>query len=57
MGDNAYLICLPSDLKISPMFNVVDRYPYFLSDAAPATTSEFKDKFSFVGEELMKKKT
>jgi hypothetical protein len=33
LGENAYEIELPDGIKISPIFNVVDLYPYKVEEA------------------------
>nr|XP_048332725.1 uncharacterized protein LOC125423159 [Ziziphus jujuba var. spinosa] len=49
LGDNAYIINLPSELKISSTFNVADLCPYYPPDDAPTALCNLKDGFSSSG--------
>lgn len=54
---NAYLLNLPDDLKILPIFNVSDFNPFVPVDDGVVLTDSFKSEFSHNGEELMNQKS
>ncbi|XP_062088803.1 uncharacterized protein LOC133795367 [Humulus lupulus] len=46
VNDNAYMVELPSDIRISNTFNVVDLFTYHLLDDAPIAATNSKSSFS-----------
>lgn len=57
LGENAYLVDLPSDIKISPIFNVSDLHPYYPPDSAPVFVEKLKDEFSPGRKDLLESTT
>lgn len=55
LGDNAYLLELRDDPKISLVFNVDDLFLYLPPDSAPTNIEKLVSEFSCSREELMVK--
>lgn len=51
IGENAYKIELPSNMSISPTFNVANIFEYFPPDE-PSPQTKFEDEFSSRGGDL-----